>query len=79
MLFDHSAPKRPVNVSVNADLIRLARERGVNLSQILEQSLVSLLHAETRESFLERNRAGFAAYERYVEENGVFGDDYRSF
>lgn len=79
MLYDQSAPKRPVNLSVNEDLVRMARKRGVNLSHVLENTLVSMLQVESRERFLEENRAGFAAYERFVEENGVFGDDYRTF
>lgn len=79
MLYDRSAAKKPVNLSVNGDLVRLARERGINLSHELETRLTELLKAETREAYLERNREAFAAYERFVEEYGVFGDEFRQF
>lgn len=42
LLYDRSAAKKPVNLSVNGDLVRLARERGINLSHELETRLTEL-------------------------------------
>ena len=40
---DAKAPKRAVNVSINSDLLRQAREMKINLSRALEQGLEQLL------------------------------------
>ena len=38
--YDPSAPKEPVTLNINADLLAIAVELGVNLSSTLEQALV---------------------------------------
>lgn len=37
--YDLSAPKKPTNLTVNSDLLAQAKALGINLSQVLEQSL----------------------------------------
>lgn len=41
--YDHQAPKRPANLSINADLLAKARDLKINLSATLEQALVEVL------------------------------------
>ncbi len=71
--------KRAVNVSVSADLLDSARSRGINLSAILEAALELQLRTQRREEWLAANAAGIDAYNRDVDEHGVFGDSLREF
>ena len=78
-LYDVSAAKRATNLTINADLLRQARELGVNLSQTLERRLVEILAAERRRRWLEANREAIRSFNDYVERHGSIADDYRSF
>lgn len=78
-LYDVGAPKRPANVTVNADLLRRARELDVNLSQTLENALVDQVAVRVRERWLAENRAAIEAYNREIDQHGCFSDSLRSF
>jgi antitoxin CcdA len=77
--FDRSARKRPTNLTVNEDLLRQARELGINLSQAFEQKLEELVRAAKAARWAEENREAIEAHNRFVAEHGVFGDKYRAF
>ena len=79
LIFDASAPKRPTNVSVNADLLRQARELNINLSQALEERLIERILTERQRRWLDENKVAIEDYNRRVELEGVFGDDLRQF
>jgi antitoxin CcdA len=74
-----SAAKRPTNVSIRGDLLEAAREAGVNLSATLERALTQELAGMRRARWLEENREAIAAYNEYVDANGAFSDEIRSF
>lgn len=78
-VFDGSAPKRPTNVSVNADLLRQARELNINLSHALEERLIERILAERQRRWLDENKVAIEDYNRRVELEGVFSDDLRQF
>jgi antitoxin CcdA len=71
--------KRAANVSIRSDLLLAAREAGVNLSATLERALAAELTELKRQRWREENRESIAAYNEYVEEQGTFSDDVRSF
>lgn len=73
--YDKNAVKRNVNLSVNADLVRLARERKINLSALLEESLVDSLRREELKRWKEESRESFESYNRMVAEHGLLSDD----
>jgi antitoxin CcdA len=77
--YDETAPKRPTNLSVNSDLLRQARALGINLSATLEEALAERLLRRQRDEWLARHRAQIEAYNRAVDERGVFSDGLRSF
>ena len=77
--FDKSARKRATNLSVNEDLLRQARALGVNLSQAFEQKLEELVRAAKAERWAEENREAIEAYNKFVEEHGVWSDGHRMF
>ncbi|HWS74870.1 MAG TPA: type II toxin-antitoxin system CcdA family antitoxin [Quisquiliibacterium sp.] len=79
VIYDVTAPKRPANVTVNADLLRRARELGLNLSAILESALVQAVSTSAQARWRAENREAIASYNRLVERDGSFGDDLRSF
>jgi antitoxin CcdA len=77
--YDVKAPKKPTNVSINSDLLAKAKKLNINLSATLETSLIDLVRARQRELWKQQNKAAIEAYNRLVDENGVFGDEFRTF
>ena len=74
-----SASKKAVNLSVDAALLREARDRDINLSATLERALEEALRQERRARWLADNRRRIAAYNEQVEAHGAFADTLRSF
>jgi antitoxin CcdA len=74
-----SAPKRAANVSIRSDLLDAARIAQVNLSATLEHALIEELKLLQQQKWRAENREAIAAYNDYVEENGVFSDGARGF
>lgn len=77
--FDPCAPRKATNLSINADLLKKARQLGINLSATLEQALADVVRQREREAWLAANREAIAAYNDQVEAHGVFSDGLRSF
>lgn len=65
--------------SVDKNLIEQAKAMHINLSQTLETSLVKILGEKQKEAWLKDNRDAVNAYNRQVEEQGVFSDGLRRF
>jgi antitoxin CcdA len=78
-LYDRSAPKRAVNVSVNADLAAKAKALGVNLSEALEARLAELVAAAERQQWLTDNAEAIDAYNERVESGAILSDFERPF
>lgn len=78
-LFDPKAPKRAVNVSLNSDLLRQARELGINLSQTLEAGLDRLVREARAKAWAEENKDAIESHRRFVEKHGIWSDGLRMF
>lgn len=78
-VFDPKAAKKACNVSVNEDLLRQARELGINLSQTLEAELERRVREAKAKAWAEENKDAIEAYNRYVAEHGVWSDGLRQF
>jgi len=78
-IYNTQAPKKPTNVSINSDLLAQAKELKINLSATLENALTDLVNAKQQELWKQKNKIAIEAYNQLVDENGVFGDDLRSF
>lgn len=78
-LYDIEAPKKATNLSINSDLLAKCRKLDVNLSAMLEQALKQKLAEERAENWKRENAAAIKAYNSFVEENGLFSDEFRSF
>ena len=82
MLTSTNAPrkrKKATNLSIDNDLLVLARHLKINLSQVVEAGLVEAIRRHERAQWLEKNRAALDAYNDHVEKHGVFSDGLRSF
>jgi len=71
--------KKATNLSIDNDLLALARQLKINLSQVVEAGLVEAIRRHERAQWLEKNRAALDAYNDHVEKQGVFSDGLRSF
>lgn len=73
------APKKATNLSINTDLLRQAREAGINLSQVMEERLAEILAERRRAQWQAENREALESYNRRIAAEGTFGDDTRGF
>ena len=78
-LYDSDAPKKATNLSVNSDLLKKTRELNINLSATLEQALKEKLKLIEAEKWKNENKLAISVYNKFVEENGCFSDEYREF
>jgi len=77
--YETSAPRKPTNLSINADLLNHARALNLNLSQLLEQRLIEVVRERLRECWLEENREALDDYNQRIKRDGVFSDGLRRF
>ena len=78
-IFDEKAPKRAANLSVNSDLLKRAKELKINLSATFEKALTEVIKAKQRANWKKANEEAINAYNKHVEDNGVFSSGLRSF
>jgi antitoxin CcdA len=71
---DRSAAKKPVNLSIDKELLQQARELKVNLSKALEERLVQIVREERARRWQEDNREAIEAYNRFIDKHGLFND-----
>jgi len=77
-IYDRQAPKRPVTLSLNADLVRRAESLAGNLSERVERLLADHVAAEERERDERERRldATIAALNEFDAVHGSFADQY---
>lgn len=79
--YDAHAPKRPVNLSLNEDLVRQARSFTGNLSEQVERLLAEYV-AEEQKRLDEREKRlddAIAAWNEFDAKYGSFADEYIDF
>lgn len=76
--FSESA-KRATNLTLNAEMLDLARELNINLSATVDRLLAEEIRRQYRERWLERNHDAIAEYNARIEREGSFADRYRNF
>lgn len=76
--YDVSARKRPINLTLNEDLVAQARQWVGNLSALVESLLVEFLRREEQRRTAETQtaRAVVATWNRFAEETGSFADEH---
>jgi len=78
-LYDANAPKKPVNLSINSDLLNEAKSLKINLSATLEAALLNELKAARRDLWLAENKEAIKACNKLAESHGLFADKHRVF
>jgi antitoxin CcdA len=74
-----TAPKTPTNHSLPPDLVRRAKDLGLNLSQVVEHALAAAIRKAEQERWLAENERAIEQYNAFVERHGAFSDDLRAF
>lgn len=77
--YEKSARRKRVNLTVNRDLLESARKYQLNLSRLLEDSLISELRARWQDDWLNENKAAISDYNKRIARHGVFSDGTRRF
>ncbi|WP_369926917.1 type II toxin-antitoxin system CcdA family antitoxin [Xanthomonas sp. NCPPB 2632] len=75
---DPAAPKKPVNLTLNSDLVSQVRQETDNLSAQVECLLIDFLQsrrgaAADRAASLDRAARG---WNEFLDKNGSFGDEF---
>jgi antitoxin CcdA len=74
-----TAPKRPVNLSLDIRTLELARELGMNISQTVDTLLADEVERRYREQWNESNKKSIDAYNARIDKEGLPLAKYRSF
>jgi antitoxin CcdA len=69
--------RKATNVSIRTDLLEAAREMKINLSREFEHHLEDVVRKSRAEQWLKDNREAIEAYNRYVEEHGIWNEEFR--
>jgi antitoxin CcdA len=78
-LYDFDAPKKATNLSLNSDLLIKSKALNINLSATLEQALKEKLAITEAKNWVKENKNAIKSYNEFIEENGCFADEFRSF
>ena len=79
VIYNESAPKKATNLTINADLLKKAKELKINLSKSFETFLDSLIREREEKKWHEENRSAVDEYNDRIEKKGAFSDTIRSF
>ena len=71
--------KKPVNLSVNPALLQEARRLGLNISHIAENGLKRAVKEARQAQWRQDNAPAIAAYNDWVEKNGLPLARHRTF
>lgn len=71
------APKRPINLSMNSEVLDAARAMGMNISHTVDELLTQEVLRRERERWAEDNKAAIAAYNARIEREGSFAERIR--
>ena len=75
---ESTAAKRPVNVTLNGDLVAQAREAGLNLSALAEEAVAAALDRITRAKLVADISQACRVHEVYLAEYGSLGEAVRT-
>jgi len=70
LTYNADAPKRPLNLTANSELVNMVRRENGNLSKILEHSMISFLAERELTRWKEDNKSAFDSYNRMIAERG---------
>ncbi|MCZ8333626.1 MAG: type II toxin-antitoxin system CcdA family antitoxin [Rhodobacteraceae bacterium] len=65
------ATRRATSMTLDAALLDEARSLGINISRAAEEGILAQVRAERGRRWKEDNAADIAAYNKWIEENGI--------
>lgn len=71
--------KKSANLSIRSDLLQVAKNDNINLSQMLENVLAEYCKQKQQRDWIEENRKAFSDYNKLIEEHGLYSDSRRLF
>lgn len=71
--------RRSTNLTARTELVRAAKELGLNLSEVFETAVIEAIERKRAEVWLGENAEAIASYNEKVERQGVFSDGWRKF
>jgi antitoxin CcdA len=74
-----NAPKRAINLTLNAKVLDMARDMGLNISQTVDALLTEEVLRQHWQRWQHDNAEAIAHYNKRIEKEGLFSDRYRSF
>ncbi len=75
--YDTTAAKRPVNLTLNSDLVAKARVAGLNLSALAEEAVAAALARVTREKLAADIAQACRVHGQYLADYGSLGEAVR--
>ncbi len=75
LAYNLQAPRRPVNLTANSDLIDRVRSEKGNLSALFEQSMITFLAERELMRWKEESQASFNSYNQMIEARGTLSED----
>ena len=75
---DKGPRKKSVNLSIDAKLVAEAKEFGTNMSAVLEDALQTEMRTEREKKWREENKKALEAYDRHIEKDGLWSDEFRT-
>ena len=79
MRMPSASRKQPTNVTLRADLVRRAKQLGLNLSGLLEDAIERAIREAERKQWLEENEGAIRDANDHFEKHGLFSDSWRKF
>lgn len=73
--YNTNAPRRPVNLTVNSELVKMVRSEKANLSSLFEQSMITFLSERELTRWKEENKDAFDSYNRMIAERGSVSEE----
>jgi antitoxin CcdA len=74
-----STERRATNVSLPAEMVQAAKTLGINLSRACETGLKAALKDERERRWKIENAEGIAAYNEWIEKNGIPLAEFQEF
>jgi len=71
--------KRAINLSLSSDVLEVAKEQGINISQVCDDHLREFVRREQARKWREDHADFVAAYNATVEAEGLPLDEWGSF
>ena len=79
MLNFNDAPKKATNLSLNSQVLEMAREMGMNVSQTVDALLAKEVERRYWEQWAEQNKEAIEHYNERIRNEGIWGAKYRTF